>query len=335
MRYGPRMKQALVTGGCGFLGSSIVKLLVERGVRVRIMAVAGEPDDNVRGLDVAIVRGDVRKRADCEKAVAGCDTVFHCAAVYKSYAPDPTMMYEVNNAGTFNMLEACRRAGVGTVVYTASIVALGRPPAGTVGDENTVYEVWDIDFPYSRSKYHSRKLAEAFADWGLDVRVVCPAIVFGPGDIGPTPSGKLILETLKGGPPIHVPGGAAYVDVRDAALVHVLAAERGKAGERYIAASENLTNEQLLRAIQRVSGKERRLYAVPVGVARAIVTAMNKVAIRMNQEPQLSLDFFEYGLAESFFSADKAKRELGATFRPIDDTIRDAIAYFKKTGKTA
>ena len=116
MRYGPRMKQALVTGGCGFLGSSIVKLLVERGVRVRIMAVAGEPDDNVRGLDVTIVRGDVRKRADCEKAVAGCDTVFHCAAVYKSYAPDPTMMYEVNNAGTFKILDVGRRADVGTIV---------------------------------------------------------------------------------------------------------------------------------------------------------------------------------------------------------------------------
>ncbi|MCA9574111.1 MAG: SDR family NAD(P)-dependent oxidoreductase [Myxococcales bacterium] len=329
------MKHALVTGGCGFLGSAIVKLLIERGVTVRILAVPGEPDDNVRGLDVEILRGDVRKRSDCEQAVAGCDTVFHCAAVYKAYAPDPTVMYEVNQTGTFNMLEACRRAGVGTVVYTASIVSLGRPPVGTVGDENTVYQEWDIDFPYSRSKLHSRKIAEDFASWGLDVRIVCPAIVFGPGDIAPTPSGKLILETLKGGPPIHVPGGAAYVDVRDAALVHVLAAERGKPGERYIAASENMTNEELLRAIQRVSGKERRLYAVPTPVARAIVTAMNNVAARMNQEPQLSLDFFEYSLKGSFFTADKAKRELGATFRPIDDTIRDAIAYFKATGKTA
>ena len=335
LRYGAGMKQALVTGGCGFLGSSVVKLLLERQVRVRILAVPGEPDDNVRGLDVEILRGDVRKREDCERAVAGCDTVFHCAAVYKAYAPDPTVMYEVNNSGTFNMLEACRRAGVGTVVYTASIVGLGRPPAGTIGDENTVYKEWDIDFPYSRSKYHSRKLAQDFAAWGLDVRVVCPAIVFGPGDIAPTPSGKLILETLKGGPPIYVPGGAAYVDVRDAALVHVLAAERGKPGETYVAAAENLTNEELLRAILRVSGKDRRLYSVPTPVARAIVTAMNKAAARMNQEPQLSLDFFEYSLVASFFRADKAKRELGATFRPVDETIRDAIAYFKATGKTA
>jgi dihydroflavonol-4-reductase len=328
------MKQALVTGGCGFLGSSIVKLLLDRGVAVRILAVPGEPDDNVRGLDVEVIRGDVRERGDCERAVAGCDTVFHCAAVYKAYAPDPSVMYDVNNRGTFNMLEACRREGVGAVVYTASIVALGRPPAGTIGDEDTAYMEWDIDFPYSRSKFQSRKLAESFAAWGLDVRIVCPAIVFGPGDIAPTPSGKLILETLKGGPPIHVPGGAAYVDVRDAALVHVLAAEKGKAGERYIAAAENLSNEDLLRAIQRVSGKERRLYAVPTPVARALVTAMNNVAARMNQEPQLSLDFFEYSLKASFFTAAKAKRELGATFRPIDDTIRDAIAYFRANGKT-
>lgn len=328
------MKHALVTGGCGFLGSSIVKLLVERGVRVRVLAIPGEPDDNIRSLEVEIVRGDVRKPGDCERAVAGCDTVFHCAAVYKDYAPDPRVMYDVNQRGTFNMLEASRRAGVEKVVYTASVVGLGRPPAGTIGDEHTEYKVWDIDFPYSRSKYHTRKLAEDFAAWGLDVRIVCPAVVFGPGDIAPTPSGKLILETLKGGPPIHVPGGMAYVDVRDAALVHVLAAERGKAGELYIAAGENLTNEGLLLAIQRVAGKERRLYGVPVGFARAMVKAMNVAAKRMNQEPQMSYEFFEYGTVESFFSADKAKRELGATFRPIDDTIRDAIAYFRATGKT-
>ncbi len=317
------------------MGSSVVKILLDRGVRVRILAVPGEPTDNVDGLEVEIVRGDVRRRGDCEAAVAGCDTVFHCAAVYKAYAPDPTLMYEVNHSGTFNMLEASRRAGVERVIYTASIVSLGRPPAGTIGDEHTKYNEWDIDFPYSRSKYHSRKLAEDFAAWGLDVRIVCPAIVFGPGDIAPTPSGKLILETLKGGPPMHVPGGAAYVDVRDAAMVHVLAAEKGRAGERYIAVSENLSNEELLRAIQRVAGKERRLYGVPTVVARALVTAMNIAAEKMNQEPQLSLDFFEYSLVASFFRGDKAKRELGATFRPIDETIRDAIAYFHETGQIA
>lgn len=326
------MKHALVTGGCGFLGSAIVRRLQSRGVKVRVLALPGEPTTNVEGLEVEIVRGDVTRIEDCKAAVKGIDTLFHAAAVYLAWAPDPSTMYEVNLRGTFNVLEAARREGVETTVTTASIVALGRPPLGGVANEETRYDAWDLDFPYSRSKLHSRTIAEDFAAWGMDVRVVCPGIVFGPGDVAPTPSGKLILETMKGGPPVWVEGGASYVDVRDAAEVHVLAVEKGLPGERYVATGTNLSNIELLEAIDRVAGLGRRYYKVPTPVARAMVKAMNKQAAKAGTEPPLSLEFFEYSLVPSYFDPSKSIRELGATYRPIDDTLADAIDDFRARG---
>ncbi|MDW8362862.1 MAG: NAD-dependent epimerase/dehydratase family protein [Myxococcales bacterium] len=327
------MHRALVTGGCGFLGSAVVRELLARGVRVRVLAAPGEPRDNLTGLDVEIVEGDVRSVDAVRAVTAEVDTVFHLAAVYQDWAPDPTRMYDVNLRGTFHVLEAARRAGVARVIYTASMVALGRPEPGAVGDERTPYEAWNVDFAYSRSKYFSRELAEYFAAWGLDVRIVCPGIVLGPYDLRPTPSGKLIVNTVRRrGPMPWFDGGAAYVDVRDAAAVHVLVAERGRAGERYLAVAHNLTNLEFIRAIDAAAGIRRRYVHLPVGLARAIGRAMDRRARRTGRPPLLSLDFFEYSLKPSFYSNRKSVEELGARYRPLDETLRDAIAYFRQRG---
>ena len=323
------MPTALVTGGCGFLGSSIVRQLAERGDRVRVLALPGEPTDNLDGLDPEIVHGNVLSIDDCKAAVSGMDTVHHCAAIYKDFMPDPTLMYDVNHRGTFNVLEACRRAGVGKVVYTASIVSVGRPPPGELGDESTRYDGWEIDFAYGRSKYHSRILAMDFAAWGLDVRVVCPGVVLGPGDITPTPSGRIIINQLGGAPPLYTDGGANYVDVRDAANVHVLAADAGRAGETYLATAHNLTNLDLLTAICRVAGIKRKYRKVPTRLAQGLVSLYGVSARRKGDEPPMSREFFDYSLKPSFYSNRKAVTELGATFRPLDETIRDAIEYFR------
>jgi dihydroflavonol-4-reductase len=326
------MRHALVTGGCGFLGSSIVRSLLERTVKVRVLALDKEPTDNLAGLDVEIVRGDVLDVEATKRAVAGTDSVFHAAAMYVAWAPDPTRMYRVNLGGTLNVLEASRRANVERVIYTASIVSLGRPKPGEIGDETTPYEAWDIDFSYSRSKLFSRDLAEDFARWGLDVRVVCPGIVLGPRDIVPTPSGKLIINTLRGGPPVYMDGGASYVDVRDAAETHVLAAERGKPGERYIATAHNLNNLEFLKAVDRAAGRKRRYLKIPVSAARGFVSAMESVAKRTGKEPLLTKTFFEYSLVPSYYRNEKVVRELGAKFRPIDETMSDAVEYFRARG---
>jgi len=326
------MKKALVTGGCGFLGSWIVRQLCADGVAVRVLEFPGETRENIEDLSVEIVEGDVCDRTSVEAAVAGMDTVFHAAAIYSDWAPDPTRMYNVNMRGTFNMLEASRRAGVERVIYTASIVSLGRAGEGALGDETTAYEAWDIDFPYSRSKFFSRELAEYFADWGLDVRVVCPGVVFGPGDVRPTPSGMLIVNSMQGAPALYFKGGASYVDVRDASRVHLLAAVKGKAGERYIASAHNLSNKDLTRTIDEVVGRKRRLLKLPVPVVRGVATALQVRAERSGKKPLLSKDMIEYALKLSFYDNSKAVDELGATFRPIEQTISDAIDYFVERG---
>jgi len=326
------MKKALVTGGCGFLGSWMVRQLCADGVAVRVLALPGEDRENIDDLSVEVLEGNVCDRASAEEAVKGVDTVFHAAAIYTDWAPDPTRMYDVNMRGTFNMLEASRRAGVERVIYTASIVSLGRPKEGTLGDETTAYESWDIDFPYSRSKFFSRELAEYFSDWDMDVRVVCPGVVFGPGDVRPTPSGMLIVNSMQGAPAIYFNGGASYVDVRDAARVHLLAATKGKAGERYLATAHNLSNKQLTEAIDRVVGRKRRLMKLPTGVVRTVAKAMEARATRSGKKPMLSRDMFEYALKPAFYSNNKATVELGATFRPVEQTIGDAVDYFVGRG---
>ncbi|MEZ4430314.1 MAG: SDR family NAD(P)-dependent oxidoreductase [Nannocystaceae bacterium] len=323
----------LVTGGAGFLGCAVVDALLEEGARVRVLAHHGESLENLEGREVAVVRGDVRSPADCQRAVEGQERVFHLAAIYRDYAPDPTAMYEVNLRGTFHVLEAARRAGVGQVIYTASVVALGRPRPGELGDERTPYEAWGIDFPYSRSKLLSMWAAEDFGAWGLDVRVVCPGMVFGPGDRTPTPSGKLILSVASGLTPAWVEGGCSYVDVRDAARVHVLASTRGASGERYVATAHNLDNREFLATVMRVAGLRRPLPKIPVRVARGYLGLLGNKALRRGEEPPMTKAMFDYSCRPVFYDNRKSITELGASYRPIDETIADAIAYFRARGR--
>lgn len=325
------MQHALVTGAPGFLGAHIVRALVERGVAVRGWARPGEPRDNLEGQPVEIVEGDVRDHERALAAMEGIDTVFHAAAVYESWAPDPTLMYDVNLRGTFNVLEAARRAGA-RVVYTASIVALGRPAPGTLGDEDTPYEAWDLDFPYSRSKLHSMHLAEDFARWGLDVRIVCPGYVMGPGDRTPTPSGQLLLALAQGKAPGYSPGGVAYVDVRDAAEGHVRAAERGRAGRRYIVSGHNIDNKALLQVVSRAAGRRGVAVRLPKAVVVAAARALQRVAIARGKRPDLALPMLAYGLRECFYDNRRAREELGLRFRSFEETVADSLAWFREAG---
>lgn len=325
------MQHALVTGAPGFLGAHVVRALVERGVTVRGWARPGEPRDNLRGMPVEVIEGDVRDPEAARAAVAGIDTVFHAAAVYESWAPDPTLMYDVNMRGTFNVLEAARRVGA-RVVYTASIVALGRPAPGTLADEDTPYEAWGLDFPYSRSKHLSMRLAEDFAAWGLDVRIVCPGYVMGPGDRTPTPSGQLLLALAQGKAPGYAPGGVAYVDVRDAAEGHVRAAERGRAGRRYVVTGHNIDNGALLQAVAHAAGRRGVALRLPRPVVLAVAATLQRVAIARGKRPDLALPMLAYGLRECFYDNRRAREELGLRFRPFEQTVADSLAWFREAG---
>jgi dihydroflavonol-4-reductase len=325
------MQHALVTGAPGFLGAHIVEALVRRGVKVRGWGRPGEPRDNLKDLPVEIIEGDVRDPDCARAAVQGIDTVFHAAAVYETWAPDPTLMYDVNLRGTFNVLEASRQVGA-RVVYTASIVALGRPSPGTLGDEDTPYEAWDIDLPYSRSKYHSMRLAEDFATWGLDVRTICPGYVMGPGDRTPTPSGRLLLALAQGKAPGYTPGGVSYVDARDAAEGHVAAAERGKAGRRYIVSGHNIDNKALVQIVARAAGRRAIALRLPKLVAMGAAGIMQRMAVARGRRPELPVPMLEYGMRECIYDNRRAREELGLRFRPFEDTVADSLAWFRDVG---
>jgi dihydroflavonol-4-reductase len=327
------MIKVLVTGGAGFLGSAIVREVLAREAKVRVLALPSEPLDNLEGADVEVVRGNVMSTKDALAACEGVDVLYHCAAIYKDYMVDPSPMYQVNLRGTFNMLEAARRSGVKRVVYTASVAALGRPEPGELADENTPYEAWDLNFHYSRTKHLGMMTALDFANWGLDVRVVCPAIALGPGDLGPTPSGKLIVNICNGRTPAYMPGGFCYVDVRDAARVHVLAAERGKPGQIYVASAHNLDNEAFISAVIEAFGRHvPRPHKVPAVLAQAALSGINFAVTRAGKEPEMTREFMSYSLKPGFFSNAKARRELGASFRPLEETLQDAVAFFRERG---
>jgi dihydroflavonol-4-reductase len=328
----PPARHALVTGAPGFLGSQITRQLVEAGVRVRAMAMPDEPLDELDGLDVEVIRGDVLDRDAVERAAKGVDTVFHAAAIYESWAPDPGPMYRVNLCGTLNMLEAARRAGVSKVIYTASIVAIGRPPQGQVADENGSYGDWDLDFAYGRSKHLSMLIAQGFATWGLDVRIVCPGVVVGPGDRRPTPSGRLVLGIARGKTPGHADGGASYVDVRDAAAGHLAAASLGRAGETYLVTAHNLSNRQLIETVSRVAGLRARSLRIPTPIARSYIRMMESLAVRRGDRPEITRMFFEYGLREAYYDNAKARQELKLRFRPFEETVEDALEDFRRRG---
>lgn len=325
------MKHALVTGAPGFLGAHIAKLLVAKGVAVRAWGLPGETRKNLEGVECEVVEGDVRDPEFCREALEGIDTVFHAAAIYESWAPDPSLMYDVNMRGTFNVLEAARREGA-TVVYTASIVALGRAEQGRVGDEDTPYDAWGIDFPYSRSKYHSMRLAEDFAAWGLDVRIVCPGYVMGPGDRTPTPSGQLLIALAQGKSPGYTDGGVAYVDVRDAAQGHVAAAERGEAGRRYIVAGENLDNKALFQLVSRVVGRRGWGVKMPRAVVMPLASALQRIAVARGERPDLPTVMLDYGMGNCFYDNRRARHELGLRFRPFERTVADSLEWFRGAG---
>lgn len=325
------MKHALVTGAPGFLGAHIVETLVERGVKVRGWGRPGESHINLEGLDLEMIEGDVRDPDCAREATEGIDTVFHTAAIYESWAPDPTLMYDVNLRGTFNVLEAARQRGA-RVVYTASIVALGRPGPGRLANEDSPYEAWDIDFPYSRSKYLSMRLAEDFAAWGLDVRIVCPGYVLGPGDRTPTPSGQLLLALAQGKAPGHAGGGVAYVDVRDAAEGHVAAAERGRPGRRYVLAGHNIDSGMLLKIVNRAVERRRPVVRLPRPVVRGVARVLQQVAVAQGLRPDLPMPMLEYGLRDCFYDNQRAREELGMRFRPFEETVADGLAWFREAG---
>jgi dihydroflavonol-4-reductase len=322
------VRPTLVTGATGFLGWHVARKLLARGERVRALV---RSTSKVRELDVEVVAGDLRDPESLKRAVSGCQVVYHIAADYRLWAKDPNELYQSNLEGTRNLLLAARDAGVERIVYTSTVGCIG-VPEDRPGDENTEVRLEEMNGAYKRSKFQAERVALEFAKAGLPVVIVNPTAPIGDHDFRPTPTGKIVLDYLKGDMPAFVDTGLNLVDVDDTAEGHLLACERGRAGERYILGSENLTLEQILIRLAAVSGGHAPRWRIPYGVAYLAGMASTGWANLTGHEPRAPLDAVRMARKKMFVSQDKAKRELGFNPGPVDGALKRAVDWFRANG---
>jgi dihydroflavonol-4-reductase len=321
------VKPTLVTGASGFIGWHVARMLAEAGHRVRALV---RPGSQVREIEVEAVTGDLRDPESLQRAASGCGLVFHVAADYRLWAAHPQELYDSNVGGTRNLLEAAKKAGVDRVVYTSTVGCIGVPQNG-IGDEASPVGIEDMAGAYKRSKFQAEQAALEFAGNGLPVVIVNPTAPVGDHDVKPTPTGKIVLDFLKGDMPAFIDTGLNLVDVRDAAQGHLLAAEKGKPGERYILGCENLTLAEILRRLARLSGRKPPSMRLPYGVAYVAGVASTAWANVTGTEPRVPLDAVRMARKKMFVSHEKAKRELGFEPSAVDGALARAIEWFSRS----
>lgn len=319
------MKPTLVTGASGFVGWHVARLLTERGHRVRALVRSSA---SVPELDVEIVRGDLRDPGSLEKAAAGCELVFHVAADYRLWSRDSAEMYRTNVDGVRNMLSAARTAGVARVVYTSTVGCIGIPPGG-IGNEETPCAIREMAGDYKRSKFMGEQVALEFARSGFPVVIVNPTAPMGDHDFKPTPTGQIVLDFLRGAMPAFIDTGLNVVNVKDVALGHLLACEKGKPGERYILGSENLTLRQILQELASITGRKAPTIRIPYGVAWMAGAFGTAVASITGRPPRASLEAVRMAKKKMWVTHEKAARELGYSPEPARSALNDAVRWFE------
>jgi dihydroflavonol-4-reductase len=322
------MKPALVTGATGFLGWHVVQVLNQRGVPVR--ALVRRPEA-ARALDAELVVGDLRDAESVERAMAGCGVAFHVAADYRLWVRDSREMFRSNVDGTRNVLEAASRAGVERIVYTSTVGCIGFIKNG-LGDETTRATLADMAGPYKRSKFQAEQVALEYARKGLPVVIVNPTAPVGEHDVKPTPTGQTIVDFLRGAMPAYLDTGLNIVDARETAEGHWLACERGRAGERYILGSENLTLREIFETLARISGRPAPRRQIPWIVAWMAGVVSTGLAEVTGREPRVPLAAVQMARKKMWVSHAKAERELGFRPSPAAVALGKAAEWFQSHG---
>jgi dihydroflavonol-4-reductase len=323
---------ALVTGATGFVGGHLVRALRERGARVRCLVRPATPGDGLSGLGVEIVRGDLTDAAAVRAAADGAEVVFHCAADYRLWVPDPRAMYASNVDGTRNVLEAAARAGARRIVYTSTVGALGLDPRGLAADERAPVRLDDMIGPYKRSKFLAERVAEEFIGRGLPVVIVNPSTPVGEGDVKPTATGRMIVEFLEGRLNAWVDTGLNLIDVRDVAVGHLLAAERGRVGEKYILGHRNLSLAEILGLLARLTGRPAPRLRLPHWLPLVVAAVDTCAAHVLRRPPRVALDAVRLARHKMYFDSAKAVRDLGLPQTPVEDALARAVAWFRANG---
>ena len=325
--------KALVTGATGFVGAAVARALGAAGWQVRVLVRSGSDRSNLRPLAVEVAEGDLADSSSLERALETCAGLFHVAADYRLGARDPAQLYRTNVEGTRNILNAARTVGVPRIVYTSSVATIGIPPDGSPGEERTPVDLSHMIGHYKRSKYLAEEVArDAARTMGMSVVIVNPSTPVGPGDIRPTPTGQLVLDAASGRMPAYVDTGLNIVHVDDVAAGHLLAFERGKAGERYILGGEDMTLQTILAQIARLVGRTPPRIRLPYAAVLPVAYLAEAFAKVSGRSGRVTLEGVRMSRKRMFFSSGKAVAELGYRWRPPVDAFEDAVRWFRERG---
>jgi len=324
----------LVTGAAGFLGSHVTRQLVARGDDVRVLLRASSTNRAIADLPLEYVTGDLRDPASLDRAMKGVKRVFHVAADYRLWAKRKQDIYDSNVGGTKNLLYAAKRAGVEQLIYTSTVatIAVDRPQHP---NEFTDAKLEEMVGHYKRSKWMAEKEALGAAKSGLPVIVAMPTTPVGPWDWKPTPTGKIILDFLNGKMPGYVKTGLNFVGVEECAAGHLLIAEKGRVGERYLLGGENLTLKQMLDTLAKITGLRAPILKIPHGLALGVAYANTAFARLVGREPGIPVEGVKIARHMMFVDCARAKRELGFQAGPVAAALERAVRWYEANGYIA
>lgn len=323
--------RALVTGATGFVGGHVARAALRHGYTTRMLVRSGSTPAMFAGLPVEVAHGDLRDRSALAHALDGCDVLFHVAAAYTFWSPDPQPIYESNVTGTENVLAAARAAGVRKVVYTSTESTIGVPEGG-LGTEELDVDPATLAGAYKRTKYLAEQVARRMGREGLPIVIVNPTTPVGPGDARPTPTGQFIVDFLNGRMPAYVNTGLNLIDVEDVAEGHVLALEKGRAGERYILGNRNLSFHDILVMLGQIAGRPVPRVRLPLWFALGAAYANEAAAMVTGRPPRIPVAAVRTAHSIRHFDCSKAIRELGLPQTPIEQALRKAVAWFRQHG---
>ncbi|MBI3318548.1 MAG: NAD-dependent epimerase/dehydratase family protein [Candidatus Omnitrophica bacterium] len=322
----------LVTGGTGFVGAHVVRELLKRGSRVRVLIRKESPLKNLEGLEVDRCVGDLLDRESIRRAMKGCRFLYHVAADYRLWTPDPAVLYRVNVQGTRNVLQAALEAKIERMVYTSTVGALGIPHDGTPGREDSPVSLSDMVGHYKRSKFLAETEVTSASRAGLPVVIVNPSTPVGSMDVKPTPTGQMIVDFLNHRMPAYVETGLNLVDVEAVAQGHLLAMERGEAGRKYILGERNLTLKEILELLSKITRIPAPTVRLPQPVALGWAVLSTGMSALTKRPPRIPLEAVRICGKKMFFDSSRAVRELGFPQMPVEEALSKAVDWFRRNG---
>lgn len=324
--------KTFVTGSTGFIGASIVRELLKDGREVRVLVRASSDTSNLSGLNVEFWKGDLLDRESLAQGLKGCDVLYHAAADYRLWTRTPDEMYRINVGGTESILEAAMENGLARVIYTSSVGTLGNPGDGTPGTEDTPVLPTDMVGHYKKSKYMAERVAEKFVSRGLPLVVVNPSTPVGPGDIKPTPTGKIIVDFLKRRMPAYLDTGLNIIAVEDCARGHILAEQKGCIGQKYILGNANLTLREIFGLLEDITGLPAPRFRLPYMPILAAAYVNEGVSRITGREPLIPLAGVQMASKFMYFDSSRSIRDLGLPQTSVREALSRAVDWFRSNG---